>query len=706
MPKAQGSEQNLIAAACKPTIQDLLLVACEKIACNLAVEIKRPMIDITQMNLAEQLHIITAASQLRVRKIDLRDSWWLSDHGLALLVLRKQDQKPFALLATHTGKYQIFDPENKKLFPLTPKIAETLENYAYCFYRNFPKTTLTPLRLLSFSLFGLNKELLRALVFQTCTTLLGLLIPILIGAIFNYVVPNSDFNMLWQFIIILTISTFVIANCRISQIIALTRLTLKANVTMQSAIWDHLLKLPAWFFKKFEVGDLAIRVGAIDDIRQILTGDVLLVFLSGLFSIITLLLMFIYDYKLALGALFLALILASVNIVASLIRIKYQRRLLEQRGKVANFQIQFLTGIRKLRVANRENKCFQLWSGLFDKQVKLFTRAGLIGIRFGVFQTVYAIIITILLFIMVIMRGVSLSFGTFIAFSAAFAQFFIALNGLAGVVADMLQIIVLHERARPIIDAHSEEAKLITDFDKLHGKVELSQVEFHYPDSEAKLFKNLSIKAPPQKFTAIVGSSGAGKSTIVRLLLGFDYPQAGVTLYDDHDIKSLNIHIVRQQLGVVMQDSAILPGTIYDNIAGVKPISRDEAMEALRQAALADEVNAMPLGLDTTVSEFGRTLSVGQKQRLLIARALAIKPQVLILDEATSSLDNKTQQEVMANIIKLPCTKIVIAHRFSTVINADLIYVIENGRISQSGTYQELAAKPGPFKDFMQRQQV
>lgn len=704
MPKVQGSEQSLIAAACKVTRPDLLFVACEKIAHNFAIEIKQPIIDITQMNLAEQLHIITEASQLRVRKIDLRDSWWLSDHGPALLVLRKQDQKPFVLLATNTGKYQMFDPENKKLFSLTPKIAKTLENYGYCFYRGFPKTTLTPLRLLSFFLFGLNRDLLRALLFQTCAALLGLLIPILIGAIFNYVVPNSDFNMLWQFIIILTVSTFIIANCRISQIIALTRLTLKTNVTAQSAIWDRLLKLPVRFFRKFEVGDLAIRAGAIDDIRQILTVDVLRIFLSGLFSIITLLLMFIYDYKLALGALFLALILVSVNLVASLIRIKYQRRLLEQRGKVANFQIQFLTGIKKLRVANRENRCFQLWSGLFDKQVKLFTQAGLIGIRFGVFQVVYAVIITILLFIMVMMSGTLLSFGTFIAFSAAFAQFFIALNGLAGVVADILQVVVLYERARPIIDARSEEDKLITGFDKLRGKIELSGVEFHYPSSEVKLFKNLSMEVQPQKFNAIVGSSGAGKSTIVRLLLGFDYPQHGVILYDDHDIKSLNIHIVRQQLGVVMQDSAILPGTIYDNIAGVKPISRDEAMDALRQAALADEVNAMPLGLDTIVSEFGRTLSVGQKQRLLIARALAIKPQVLILDEATSSLDNKTQQEVMANIIKLPCTKIVIAHRFSTVINADFIYVIENGRISQSGTYQELAAKPGPFKDFMQRQ--
>lgn len=686
--------------------RNLLFVTCEIIARFLAVEIKRPIIDLTPMDFVEQLRIITRNTRLRTRKIDLKHCWWRCDHGLALLAIRKQDQKPCALLATSTGKYQLFDPENGKSYPLTAELANSLEDYAYCFYRSFPKTILTPLRLLGFSIFGLGKELLRIVGIQTCVALLGLLIPILMGLVFDYVVPNAGFHMLWQFIIILTVSTFAVAAFKISQVIALVRLTLKANVMTQSAIWDRLFKLPMQFFKKFQVGDLAIRAGAVDDMQQILTGDVLLIFLSGLFSVITLLLMFIYDYKLALGALGLALVLVIANVVASLIRIKYQRRLLEQRGAVANFQLQFLTGIRKLRVANRETKCFQIWSKLFDKQAGLFSRAGLIGVKFGVFQVVYTIIITIMLFVMVIARGKLLTFGAFIAFSAAFAQFFMALNGLANIISDILQVIVLYERARPILETFPEEDQAEIDFGELHGKVELSSVEFNYSDTAQILLKGLSFVAEPQKFTAIVGSSGSGKSTIVRLLLGFEYPVKGKILYDDHDIKMLNIHSVRQQLGVVMQDSAILPGTIYDNIAGAKFISRDEAMEILQLAALADEVSAMPLGLDTVVSEFGKTLSVGQKQRLLIAQALATKPRILILDEATSSLDNKTQKEVMANIMKLPCTKVVIAHRFSTVVDADMIYLVEKGRISQSGTYQELISKPGLFHDLAQRQQI
>ncbi|HEY9805050.1 MAG TPA: ATP-binding cassette domain-containing protein, partial [Candidatus Obscuribacterales bacterium] len=208
----------------------------------------------------------------------------------------------------------------------------------------------------------------------------------------------------------------------------------------------------------------------------------------------------------------------------------------------------------------------------------------------------------------------------------------------------------------------------------------------------------------PGEFIAIVGPSGSGKSTLFRLLLGFESPQIGQVFYDRQNLLSLDIHAVRRQIGVLLQNSRTNTASIFENIAGNALITMDEAWEAARHAGFADEITAMPMGMHTVVSEGGSNLSGGQRQRLLIARALALKPRILLFDEATSSLDNQTQAIVSESLKKLQITRIVIAHRLSTIQDADRIYVLEAGRVVQQGSFQQLMSQEGLFFRLMQRQ--
>jgi ABC-type bacteriocin/lantibiotic exporter with double-glycine peptidase domain len=229
---------------------------------------------------------------------------------------------------------------------------------------------------------------------------------------------------------------------------------------------------------------------------------------------------------------------------------------------------------------------------------------------------------------------------------------------------------------------------------------------FRYRSDSALILDQVSIKAEPGEFIALVGPSGSGKSTLLRLLLGFDVPESGTVTYDGQDLAGLDVHAVRRQLGVVLQNSRLMSGSIFENISSSALITMDEAWEAARLSGLADDIAAMPMGMHTMVSEGGTNLSGGQRQRLLIARALALRPRILLFDEATSALDNRTQAIVSESLDRLKVTRVVVAHRLSTIRNADRIYVLQTGRLVQQGTFAELAEQPGLFNQLIKRQQL
>lgn len=670
-----------------------------------------------------RLNQLANDSGCRIRQVGLVGKWWAVDHG-PLLVFRKSDQKPYALIPFKTGQYRLVDPVvGKKGVRLTEKVAKELECYGFFFYRPLPDTKINWKILLKFAFENLGRDVWRMFTLEVIISCLGLLIPIATGIIFDHVIPSANRDLLLQFTIGLIVITFAGLAFHVAQSIAMMRIKYKLDGILQPAVWDRLLRLPAGFFRYFSAGNLADRAGGIDQIQQALTGAVISALLGGLFSIITLFLMFYYDYILALYAMGLAFSIALINIGVDLIQLKYQRHIFQLQGIISGLLLQLFLSIGKLRIANRESQAFQLWSLHFSKKTYWYRRAGYLQIILQVFSAVVSVVSLAVLFLIVVKRGNLISFGSFVAFNAAFAQFFAAIFAMTAALSSILGIIPLYERAKPILNELPESNRMDIPIKPL-GNIRMTNIAFRYPlvktleySNEINkdntnfgpwIFKNLNIEIKAGEFVALVGPSGAGKSTLFRLLLSFERAEKGLITYDDYDIATLNLHYLRRQIGVVIQNSMLFPGTIIDNLRSTAPtLTLDQAKELLACVQFDKDLEEMPMGLFTLLAEGGANLSVGQRQRLLIAQAVAHRPQILFLDEATSALDNQTQSHVYQFIKSLNMTRIVAAHRLSTILHADKIYVLDQGQIQQVGTYDQLMLESdGLFYKLVKRQHL
>ena len=277
---------------------------------------------------------------------------------------------------------------------------------------------------------------------------------------------------------------------------------------------------------------------------------------------------------------------------------------------------------------------------------------------------------------------------------------------LTASVASLAAIAPLYDRLRPLLDATPETSEAAADPGSLTGAIELRHVTFRYAPDAPPVLDDISIAIRPGEFLAVVGASGSGKSTLIRLLLGFEKPEAGGISFDGRDQSGMDLGALRRQIGVVLQDGRLMSGSLLENVVGGADLTQEQAWTALRQAGLEADVRAMPMGLQTVVSEDSATLSGGQRQRLLIARALARTPRILIFDEATSALDNRTQAMVNQSLERLHVTRIVVAHRLSTIVNAHRIIVLDRGRIVESGDFETLLAAGGQFAAMARRQML
>jgi ABC-type bacteriocin/lantibiotic exporter with double-glycine peptidase domain len=327
-----------------------------------------------------------------------------------------------------------------------------------------------------------------------------------------------------------------------------------------------------------------------------------------------------------------------------------------------------------------------------------------------VFSTSFPVVATGVLFygIATLSRGAdaTMSTGEFLAFYSAFGQFLGAVLGISAVVVNLMQVVPLYERAAPLLTTLPESAGGRGDPGELTGGIELAHVAFRYSADSPLVLRDLSLTIRPREFVAIVGPSGSGKSTMLRLLLGFETPESGSVYLDGKNLAGLDLENVRRQMGVVLQHGKLMIGDIFTNIVGSAPLTLDDAWDAAAMAGLDQDIQAMPMGMHTIVSEGGSDLSGGQRQRLMIARAIVGRPRILLFDEATSALDNRTQATVSQALERLDATRIVIAHRLSTVMRADRIIVIDKGALVQSGTYEELLREGGMFGELASRQLV
>jgi ATP-binding cassette subfamily C protein len=589
--------------------------------------------------------------------------------------------------------------------PVDAAVAETLSGDGFMFYPPLPERPVLRSDLLAMALRDRRDDLGTILLMGLCGGLLALLVPILTGQVFGNVIPSADRGQLAQIGLALIVSALASAAFQVTRSIAVLRLGGKVDGAVQSAVWDRLLSLPVSFFRRYTVGDLANRSMGIDAIRDMLTGNVLTSMLAAVFSLFSFGLLFYYSWRLALLGTALVLILAGVTFLLTWLQLRHQRVLLEKQGRMSSLVFGLIHGISKLRVAGAEARAYARWAEGFAEQRRRTLAAQRIANVQASFNPVYGIATSMAIFaVMGFYLEPPLELGEFLAFNAAFGQFLAAVLTMIGVLSSVLTMVPIYERLSPILEAVPEVDESKSEPGELAGEIEFSHVSFRYQDDGPLILDDVSFRANPGEFIALVGPSGAGKSTCLRMILAFEKPSSGSIYYDGQDVASLAVRSVRRQIGVVLQSGRPMAGSIVSNILGSSNLGIDAAWDAARLAGLEDDIKAMPMGMHTVISEGAETFSGGQKQRMLIARALVNRPRIILFDEATSALDNRTQEIVSRSLERLKSTRIVIAHRLSTIQNADRIYVMEGGRVVEEGRYDELIGRGGTFARLAERQ--
>jgi NHLM bacteriocin system ABC transporter ATP-binding protein len=695
-----------------PLEGDFLLRVIGAVGKSLDVTIRPPAQTENIQQMRDPLKAIARASRLKMRRVLLRDSWWQNDCG-SLVAFVEADNQPVALLPTGPNSYEIFHPKDHTRSSVDLRTAETLAPVAYTFYRPLPDKTLSFMEVLYFSLQGRVRDFLIVLLTGIAAALLGMLIPYATAILIDNAIPDSDKGLLLQIGMGLLAAALGTVLFRLSQNLALLRLETIAESSAQTAVWDRLLSLPIVFARRYTAGDLFSRVLSVITMRGQFSGPLITKSMSGLFAMLYLGLLFIYSWKLSIIPLMVLLLAITVTFYAGRRLLHHYRPLFNLQGNITGQTVQLINGVAKLRTAGAESRVFAAWSQNYSQRIKLEIRAQKINDGVIVFYTVMPTIASGIVFGCAIWMmntdpntRLNLSVGTFLAFYTAFQMFLQGTLDLGNSVSSALRIVPQAGRLLPILQTQPESELHKADPGQLVGRISVENLVFRYRSDGSPILDHVSLVAESGEFIALVGASGSGKSTLMRLLLGFETPESGTIYYDGQDLAGLDTDAVRRQLGVVLQNGRLMSASILENIAGGGAITHDEAWEAARSAGLEDDIAAMPMEMHTVISEGGSNISGGQRQRLLIARALALKPRVLLFDEATSALDNRTQAIVSESLDKLQVTRIVIAHRLSTIRNADCIYVLESGRIVQHGSFEELAATEGLFAHLMARQTV
>jgi ABC-type bacteriocin/lantibiotic exporter with double-glycine peptidase domain len=388
-------------------------------------------------------------------------------------------------------------------------------------------------------------------------------------------------------------------------------------------------------------------------------------------------------------------------------KLRLERGVMAEEGRLSGLVFQLVCGVAKLRTTGAEERAYAQWAGGLARQKKLTLESGRVDNKLTVFGMVFPLLATMALFAITVksLHGSDgITTGAFVAFSAAFSGFLTGVLTLGASLLSVLSIVPLYERAKPVLASLPEDDASKADCGELVGRIEVDHVTFRYHSESAPVLSDVSIAVEAGEFVAIVGPSGSGKSTLLRLLLGLEMPERGAVLYDQKRLVDLDLHKLRQKIGVVMQSARVRHGSMLQNIVGMSARTEEDAWEAARIAGLDEDIRQMPMNMHTMLQQGGGTLSGGQRQRLMIARAVVARPRVLFFDEATSALDNRTQALVNDRLRQISATRVAIAHRLSTIVAADRIYVMEAGRIVQAGTYDVLMAEEGLFRQLVKRQ--
>lgn len=638
------------------------------------------------------------------RAIELKGMWWKNAIGPMLALTKTGD--PVALIPHHLSGYTFFDYQSGKVISLNNRTKDMLEKEAFCFYKPFPLKKLKVRDLSKFTLSNLSKTdilfiAFTALIFQGISMLLPYINNVLIGKI----IPAGMPSLLLPFSCLLIGMTFSKELISIFSNLIMSRIGLKMNLAVQSASMNRLLSLPASFFKDYSAGDLSARVGGISQVCMMASSAIFGSGLSAIFSFMYIFQMSQYAPQLVIPGLIFVFIELGFTIISTFMLLNISRKKMQYNVRLNSLVYSLFSGIQKIKLTGAEKRAFSKWSSVYKDSADLSYNPPIIIKILPIFGTIISMISTLVLYYIAGISGITQA--DYISFNIAFSAVSGAILALAPLATRFSEMKPVIELIEPILNAEpevSENKRLVTN---LAGSIEVDNLSFRYTDDSPLILDDVSIKINPGEYVAIVGKTGCGKSTLMRLLLGFEKPLNGSIYYDGQDINSIDLKTLRQHIGSVMQNGKLFQGDIYSNITISAPwLTLNEAWEAAKIASIDKDIENMPMGMHTQISEGSGGVSGGQKQRLMIARAIAPKPNILIFDEATSALDNITQKKISESLDKLNGTRIVIAHRLSTIKNCDRIIVIDSGKIIEDGTYDELMNENGFFADLVKRQQI
>jgi len=688
------------ALTADPRSDPPLLLACRLVARAQGLSLSTPR-HLAGMDVES----VAAASGVQVRRVRFEEGWYREDCGPVLGFLEQNDE-PVALLPDGLNAYTLVRSATGERLQVTRETAEGLKPHGFMFYRRLPAGPLRIRDLILFGLAGRARDLAWATGLGFALGIIGLLTPMVTRAIFSDVIPEADKQRLYEFVCLLMGLAASSALLEIGKEFARIRVESRADHDMEAAVWDRLVRLPTGFFRRFSAGDLTQRALGINTLRMTLSEATISGLLSSSFALVYFGLLFWYDSRLAMLALALLLLLALATLGVNLAQLRYQRPLFDLAGKLSGVTLQLITAVTKLKVSRAERRAFFLWADTYSQQTVLARKAGIWGMWLNAFNAVFELLGPMVIFsgLIWLSKHDSRDVGEFMGFWSAFGSLQAALLSLVGVLTQVVDVSPLIGRMRPILETSPETLEAKADPGEIVGRVDFSGVSFRYREDLPLVLDDVSLRVEAGKMVAVVGPSGSGKSTLIRLLLCFETAWKGTITVDDHDIRNLDPLKLRRNMGVVLQNSGVMAGSIFENIAGARAVSLEEAWDAARLAGLEETILQMPMGMHTYLMEGGRTLSGGQRQRLLIARALAARPGIIVFDEATSALDNRTQELVAKSLESLRVTRIVVAHRLSTIVGADYIYVLEKGVVREHGTYAALMKREGVFYQLAQRQ--
>ena len=653
----------------------------------------------------KQLDYCLRPHGMMYRSVELSEGWYKDAFG-PILAFRKKDGRAVALIPGAIAGYTYYDAEHGKKMKLNRHTEKLFEADAICFYRPLPQKKLGIGDLLLYMQSCLSfSDIFMIILASLAFSGVGLFLPRITKMLTGPVLKSGSTRALICIalaIVFISLSSQLISS---TKNMIMSRLSTKTDIGVQSSMMIRLMSLPASFFRKYNPGELKSRSLSVNQLCSTLLSMVLGTGLMSLTSLIYIPQIFGFAPSLVIPSLIIIAVTVAFSVVSTLMQIKINRQLMNVSAKESGLSYSLITGVQKIRLSGAEKRAFAKWLDLYSESAALTYNPPLFIKANTVISTGITVVSNIVLYYISVRNGIDQS--SYFGFMAAYNMLMGAFMSLSGIALSIASIQPILEMAEPFLETEPETADNKEVVTKVSGSIELDHVSFRYSEETPYILDDLSLKVKSGDYVAIVGRTGCGKSTLVRLMLGFEKPEKGSIFFDNRDINSLDLASLRRKIGTVTQDAGLFQGDIYSNIVITAPeLTLDDAWEAAEKAGVADDIRAMPMGMHTIISEGHGGISGGQRQRIMIARAIAPKPKILIFDEATSALDNKTQKMVNDSLDAMGCTRIVIAHRLSTIKHCDRILVLDGGKIIEDGTYEELIARKGFFAELVERQKL